>query len=166
MNNHLRPYRVPILHLSDLHFGFGFNEALWEDVNAVATKLAPKVVIVTGDLVNSPWFWSLRSARRKLCNFQQNLRRTSQDVKLIVVPGNHDSRLFGIIPVLWLRLTSLLIAVVAVGFWYFDSPLWLQWSAFASVSVLIPGVWLALSSSGQILMDFTCTTPFTFCDHG
>jgi hypothetical protein len=43
-----------IAHLSDLHFGRGFNKPLWSNLCRIVRKANPHLIIVTGDLVNSP----------------------------------------------------------------------------------------------------------------
>lgn len=87
-----RPSRrgVRIVHVSDLHFGRGFDLALWEHVQALVEREAPDFVVVSGDLVNSPWPFLLAVARREL----EALARRTRTV-VLVVPGNHDVALLG-----------------------------------------------------------------------
>jgi len=61
-----RPDLVRIVHLTDLHYGFGFNRELWANVASLIKGLRPHVIIVTGDLVNSPWWWRFLAVRREL----------------------------------------------------------------------------------------------------
>src|SRR5438477_4309405 len=93
-----------ILHLSDLHFGWRFNASHWTDVRIEARKIAPDVVIVTGDLVNTPWFWMWRRAKSELTAFIHALRLQTgkAQLPLRIIPGNHDTRVAGIYPVPWL----------------------------------------------------------------
>lgn len=60
-----RSAKIRIAHLSDLHFGFGFNEDLWNDLSRIVVSDQPHIVLVTGDLVNSPFPWTLGRAREK-----------------------------------------------------------------------------------------------------
>lgn len=91
-----------ILHISDLHFGTGFDLDLWQNLFEVAVDLKPSLVIATGDLVNNPWSWTLRKAKRELVRLRDELGKEDSSCKLIIVPGNHDTRLWGLIPVQWI----------------------------------------------------------------
>jgi 3',5'-cyclic AMP phosphodiesterase CpdA len=88
-----------ILHISDLHFGLRFQRAKWESLQQQAKALAPDIVMVTGDLVNTPWFWMLKRARRELDALSAVLGGTTD---IWVIPGNHDTRITGLLPVKWL----------------------------------------------------------------
>jgi Calcineurin-like phosphoesterase len=66
-----RPARV--LHLSDLHFGLRFQIDKWQALREKARELAPDLVVVTGDLVNTPWFWMLKRARAELKDLHAHL---------------------------------------------------------------------------------------------
>ncbi len=87
-----------IVHISDLHFGQGFgfglvdqlDFGLWEHVKALVKREAPDLLVVSGDLVNSPWPFMLALAWREL----DTLAREAGTVAL-VVPGNHDVGLLG-----------------------------------------------------------------------
>jgi 3',5'-cyclic AMP phosphodiesterase CpdA len=73
-----------VLHLSDLHFGrvpLGMAETLVE----VAHRIAPDVVVVSGDLTQRARTEEFEQARA----FLQRLPRPQ-----IVIPGNHDVPLF------------------------------------------------------------------------
>ena len=51
---------VKILHLSDLHFGATFDPSLWDYMGKVlAGTDKPNVLIVTGDLMDTPSFFML-----------------------------------------------------------------------------------------------------------
>jgi predicted phosphodiesterase len=110
-----------ILHLSDIHFGYRHNHALWEDMVAHASELNPDLVLVTGDVVNTPWRWSLKKAKTQLCAFRGQLRDKLKkpDLRLHLVPGNHDTRYTGLIPIrvhTWfnvLATSGLIIAMIA-----------------------------------------------------
>lgn len=69
-----------LLHLSDLHFG-RIDESLLEPLRAFAEKLAPQLVIVSGDLTQRARTAQFQQARRFLDSLPQ---------PQIVVPGNHD----------------------------------------------------------------------------
>jgi predicted MPP superfamily phosphohydrolase len=84
---------VRLVHLTDLHFGRGFNEALWDHIKFIVPFLKPHVILVTGDLVNSPWRSQLPKIREML---EELKRKSSQDTFLYVVPGNHDTRAYAL----------------------------------------------------------------------
>ena len=103
-----------ILHISDLHFGMRFQRGKWESLQQQAKALAPDIVMITGDLVNTPWFWMLKRAKRELDALSRVLGR---DTEIWVIPGNHDTRITGLLPVAWLAPlfgAALLIA----AFWF------------------------------------------------
>lgn len=90
-----------ILHLSDLHFcGDGDRLRLpWREVCAVVPRLKPDIVVVTGDLADQPRF--VRQAQVELKQLASALRMPFDAIDpnsergLIVLPGNHDVRLWG-----------------------------------------------------------------------
>src|SRR6267142_4174280 len=90
--------RARILHLSDLHFGTGFDKDAWKNVRDKAREKTPNLVIITGDLVNSPWRWRMKWAKRELADLKTSLR-----CDVIVVPGNHDTRVLGLFPIRWIE---------------------------------------------------------------
>lgn len=69
-----------LLHLSDLHFG-RVDERLLDPLRAFATKLAPQLVVASGDLTQRARTAQFQQARRFLDSLPQ---------PQIVVPGNHD----------------------------------------------------------------------------
>jgi hypothetical protein len=103
-----------ILHISDLHFGMRFQRGKWESLQQQAKALGPDIVMITGDLVNTPWFWMLKRAKRELDALSRVL---GCDTEIWVIPGNHDTRITGLLPVAWLAPlfgAGLLIA----AFWF------------------------------------------------
>lgn len=57
---------LKILHLSDLHLGWRFEKSNWRQLLSATKDAKPDLVLVTGDLVNTPWFWMLKKARKAL----------------------------------------------------------------------------------------------------
>ncbi|HKR60742.1 MAG TPA: metallophosphoesterase, partial [Pyrinomonadaceae bacterium] len=98
-----------ILHISDLHFGASFDNDSWNDLINHAGTLSPNLVIVTGDVVDNPTRWSLARAAAALEKLEQDL-----SCKVIVVPGNHDTRFLGLIPITWVN--PLVVAGLAILF--------------------------------------------------
>ena len=116
--NEPRPARV--LHISDLHFGRRFQPGKWDSLKQSARSIDPDLVVVTGDLVNTPWFWMLRRARRELQSFAAGLGGgESGDCprELWVIPGNHDTRITGLLPVRWLLPLVCACVLLAAGCW-------------------------------------------------
>jgi hypothetical protein len=104
-----------ILHISDLHFGSGFDQDLWQNLQEIAIDQKPNVLIVTGDLVNNPFWWTLKRARHRLVNLQDDIKRhTNSECQLITTPGNHDTRLWGLIPVQWIKSIWVAVALVSL----------------------------------------------------
>lgn len=106
--------QAKILHISDLHFGSGFDRHGWRDLCRIATELSVDFVIVTGDLVNSPFYWTLKNAKKNLEDLLAQIRKKNDRCTLIVVPGNHDTRFSGLVPIHWL-VGILLISGFATG---------------------------------------------------
>ena len=79
-----------VAHISDLHFGRGFDSIGWSQLVDFLKRERPKVLIVSGDVVNSPWPLMLALARNEL----RELARLCGS-ELLVVPGNHDVAVLG-----------------------------------------------------------------------
>ena len=105
-----------ILHISDLHFGHRFQSAKWTSLLDCAKSLAPDVVVVTGDLVNTPLVWMLSRAKRGLEELQKELN----NVDIWVIPGNHDTRITGLLPVGWLFGIAVANLAFATLWWVLD----------------------------------------------
>jgi hypothetical protein len=91
------------VHITDLHVGRSFNENLWQSFETCCTALKPHAIIVTGDLVDTPYRWTLLKARTRLRAIQSQVNTClSEDrgrCELVVIPGNHDTRLTGLVPI-------------------------------------------------------------------
>lgn len=89
-----RLHRPSLLHLSDLHFGT--DEALKRQsylaarVEQVVEENNVGRVVITGDLFNNP----TEQDALQFLNFRQALHRATRRDP-IVVPGNHDEKVFG-----------------------------------------------------------------------
>src|SRR5437016_2457068 len=85
---------VRLVHLTDLHYGFRFNHDLWRHVNSIVPGLKPHVILVTGDLVNSPWAWRFGEVREMLNGLKNAAIGDDKQCtpRLYVIPGNHDTR--------------------------------------------------------------------------
>lgn len=82
---------IKIAHISDLHFGPSFDWELWDYVREALKHEEPDVIVVSGDVVDSPWPVLLLQAKRELEDLQSNC----SDAELFVVPGNHDIAILG-----------------------------------------------------------------------
>jgi 3',5'-cyclic AMP phosphodiesterase CpdA len=70
-----------ILHVSDLHFGAGDDPVLGQALAALTDRVAPELVLASGDLTN-------RGRREEHERAQAFLR--SLGLPIVAVPGNHD----------------------------------------------------------------------------
>jgi Calcineurin-like phosphoesterase len=111
---------VKILHLSDLHAGRGFEINRWNELLAlVGTEILPNVVIVSGDMVNSPTRREFKQAAGRIEELHQ---RCKPDTEFIVLPGNHDTRISGIFSVSRVRMvTAAVLVVLAALSWLLAS---------------------------------------------
>jgi len=181
-----------ILHLSDLHFGMRFQPDKWEALKNKAKELAPDLVVITGDLVNTPWRWMVAEARRHLGELVTLLqdpmpvdgspasvpaispspgspgapqssaqsegvaRATPPPREIWVVPGNHDTRITGLVPVQWLVPITIAALVLAVGTFLLDCvrpplPSWAYW-----IVLVIAALFLLVSLTAAILRLLVC----------
>jgi hypothetical protein len=106
---------VKIIHITDLHVGRKFNDDRWNDFSNLCSNLKPDLVIVSGDLVDNPFRWRLRNARDKLYQLRNRVAEAKKgDCRLIVIPGNHDTRITGLIPLArWRALLGLEVLLLA-----------------------------------------------------
>lgn len=117
--NEPRPARV--LHISDLHFGKQFQRSKWDLLKESARSIDPDLVVVTGDLVNTPWFWMLERVRGELRALAADLGgggSGGSPRELWVIPGNHDTRITGLLPVRWLLPLVGTWLLIALGCWW------------------------------------------------
>lgn len=96
-----------LLHLADMHLGAGFvsfgrlaegrqkaHMAAFRGLIDVAKRLKVDAVVVAGDLFDSP-----RPSKETLAVARETLRRIAADgSEVILVPGNHDPGLGGLVP--------------------------------------------------------------------
>lgn len=140
-------YQTTILHASDLHFGQRFNKPLWENFKSIAeTTIKPDLIIITGDLVNSPWRWALAKVGRELDGLLTSVRNSNPQCTLMLVPGNHDTRLSGLVPVRWVRLFALGFCALALFAWFYDYTLWLT-GILSFLGVAALGLGMSLSTN-------------------
>ncbi|MDO9236472.1 MAG: metallophosphoesterase [Aquabacterium sp.] len=74
-----------IVHLSDLHFGADGQMAVWKSLKDYLSQDVPDLIVVTGDIVDSPTKENFKLAREQFDQFQSRHPR-----KFLVCPGNHD----------------------------------------------------------------------------
>ena len=88
---------VRIAHLSDPHFGAGGNTAVWDTlVDFLCKKVCPELVLITGDLVNTPTKKHFARVQAALEELNTGLGGSpGQNKKYIVCAGNHDRHIFG-----------------------------------------------------------------------
>lgn len=135
-----------ILHVSDLHFGRHFQEARWKNLLSIVKRLNVDTMVVTGDLVNSPWRWQRKSVLRRLQQLEAAAgltpvqeaqvsssqwapngalppstvvgTLTGDSRRTWVIAGNHDTRWSGVLPVAWLTRIAVgsAVATLAAGY--------------------------------------------------
>lgn len=134
-----------ILHISDLHFGFHFNESKWLDLKNTALEAKPDLVVITGDLVNTPWRWVLDRVKSELSQFATELSDVKDSIVHIrVIPGNHDTRISGLFPITWLTWFALVMVILFT--WLRSEttglPPWLSWGClvFTVVALVFRGL--------------------------
>ncbi len=81
-----------ILHISDLHFGPPYVQAVGESLLRIAHRLEPSLIVCSGDLTQRAKPGEYQQAREYL--------DALPDVPIVLVPGNHDVPLYRI----WERL--------------------------------------------------------------
>ena len=82
--------RLRIAHLSDLHFGSTFDAELWGYVQGVLAEHNPELLVITGDVVDTPSLFQMGLVL-------QELQRTAEKLKckFLLIPGNHDVAIMG-----------------------------------------------------------------------
>jgi len=79
---------VVIAHLSDLHFGEKEPEPVWDElVEYLNNTLKPHLVLITGDVVNTPDRELFRRAKEQIDRLQP---RSRPEARYRLCPGNHD----------------------------------------------------------------------------
>jgi 3',5'-cyclic AMP phosphodiesterase CpdA len=81
-------FDLSILQISDLHFGVPFIEEIAEAALQSAQRLAPDILVVSGDLTQRARQEQFEAARDYLARFP--------DIPRLVIPGNHDIPLYHI----------------------------------------------------------------------
>jgi len=83
---------IRIAHLSDLHFGAPGDDVVWDLLtnHLARTENRPDLVLVTGDLVNTPKDDLFAKAREKIEAFCK-----PAGIRYLVCAGNHDRHLWG-----------------------------------------------------------------------
>lgn len=77
---------ITCLHVSDLHFGPPYHEGVGEALQAFAQRLAPQVIVASGDFTQRARAEQFAAARAFLDRLP--------DVPTVVTPGNHDVPLY------------------------------------------------------------------------
>src|SRR5271166_6256886 len=83
--------RVRIAQVSDLHINRKTDENVIAMLKKILAERRPNVLIVSGDLANQPVPWQMKKAARIV----RELEQCYQPVRVLVMPGNHDYKLWG-----------------------------------------------------------------------
>jgi Calcineurin-like phosphoesterase len=86
----MRQLRATIAQISDLHINRRVNSHVKTMLKRLLKQNAPDIVIVSGDLANQPVPWQMKWAAQFLDEIRQSL-----DSYYVVIPGNHDFKLWG-----------------------------------------------------------------------
>lgn len=82
--------RFRIAHLSDLHFGKTFDADLWKYVQDVLAEHQPELLVITGDVVDTPSLFQMGLVLQELRDVVKKLQ-----CNFLLIPGNHDVAIFG-----------------------------------------------------------------------
>ena len=145
------PEEVRILHLSDLHAGRGFESNRWSDLlDLLDETIRPQVVIVSGDMVNSPTRSDFKQATNRINELRE---KCGSHTRFIFLPGNHDTRIFGIFSVSRARrITSLILAVLVISTWLFAA--WRVPIPYTQYSIRLLFILVASGALVAILLMF------------
>jgi 3',5'-cyclic AMP phosphodiesterase CpdA len=180
---------IRILHLTDLHCGRGFQKDLWNHIEAIARELKPHVILVTGDLVNNPYWWTLQKALGLLTSLSAAATRTgdqgpsatetrsgdqkpsdaatssgSQEPKVFVIPGNHDTRVLGLLPIAWIApiATFFFVGVSFFGYFHYWPQAWVPAGIIALL--LLAYRYLCLAEFANFFRKYIPSRPTTLKD--
>lgn len=81
-----------LLHLSDLHLDTEHDWALLNDISTAIAPVPPRVIIISGDFVNGPDKARMERVHKRV----EELAKKFTPCDLVVVPGNHDYREWGV----------------------------------------------------------------------
>jgi len=83
--------RATIVQISDLHMNRKVDKSIIKMLNSIIVEVNPDILIVSGDLANQPFPWQMKRAARVVREIEQSARPS----RTIVIPGNHDYKLWG-----------------------------------------------------------------------
>ena len=107
--------RFRIVHISDIHYGRHFSDGKWSKLNDWIAELCPDLIVITGDIVNSPWRRNISRVKKLLKELESRVPCQNDRPQLIrIVPGNHDTRVEGLFPVRLLIPLSILLAILSL----------------------------------------------------
>lgn len=84
-----------IAHISDIHFGINFDVPLWDYVQQLLRNDPPDLILITGDVVDSPSIINLLLARRQIEWLAASVTKSKSSTAYRIVPGNHDVAIMG-----------------------------------------------------------------------
>src|SRR5262245_9466910 len=85
-----------LMHMSDLHFGTSGQPEVWTELTRfIREQLQPNVILITGDIVNTPRTRSFTQATTALTALAESYPDEDWLPRVLVCPGNHDRFAFG-----------------------------------------------------------------------
>jgi 3',5'-cyclic AMP phosphodiesterase CpdA len=169
-----------ILHISDLHFGRNFDPDKWDELGHLASELKPDLVVISGDVVNSPWRHQFKTVAKRLKAFEARINDEKHKTKICLVPGNHDTRFTGLIRTSWITLFATFAATAGLA-WLIarlvsarSGESWFRgleptWSVIAASALVVVGASLGvlralLASPRRGLDSFLLKQPALVCN--
>ncbi|MBS1849419.1 MAG: metallophosphoesterase [Acidobacteria bacterium] len=138
--------RTTIAQISDLHINRKTGTQVPGMLKQILAQVRPDILIVSGDLANQPVFWQMRKAARLL----EELQAECKPARTIVIPGNHDFKLWGNVGLR--RITRIPFEIyfrrdgLHKGFW---------WRTRESAKLLANALWWKGSAMREpVLVDF------------
>ena len=140
------------------------RDNLWDNLCDIAADIRPDLIVTTGDLVNNPFRWTLKSAAEAINSLKTRVERTpGHTCHVLVIPGNHDTRCFGLIPLRWFTWFAIICWGIGAVFLYVHS----RWAIAAAAVAAVLSLWrLLFKDFRSAFSELVVTNPISFDDLG